>query len=53
VSFPVDFHDKYAVFIWPAYGATLLVFVWMLVDTLARARRWRRRAEALEKERSG
>ncbi|HTX51167.1 MAG TPA: heme exporter protein CcmD [Caulobacteraceae bacterium] len=42
--------DKYAVFIWPAYAVTALGFVWMAADTLIRARRWKRRAEALEKE---
>ena len=44
-------HDKYALFIWPAYAATALVFGWMVVDTLLRVRRWRRRAEQLEKGR--
>ncbi len=42
--------DKYAAFIWPAYAVTALGFAWMLIDTLVRARRWRRRAEKLEKE---
>jgi heme exporter protein D len=42
--------DKYAAFIWPAYAITALGFVWMVADTLIRARRWKRRAEALEKE---
>jgi heme exporter protein D len=37
--------DRYAAFVWPAYGVTALVFAWMLVDTLLRARLWRRRAE--------
>ena len=41
-------HDKYALFVWPAYAATALVFAWMVVDTLLRARAWRRRAAALE-----
>jgi heme exporter protein D len=41
-----DLHTgRYAAFIWPAYGFTLAVIVWMVLDTLARARRWRRRAE--------
>jgi heme exporter protein D len=43
-------HDRYAAFIWPAYGVTAVVFVWMVVDTLVRARGWRRRAERLERE---
>ena len=36
--------DKYAAFVWPAYGVTALVFGWMIVDTLLRAARWKRRA---------
>jgi heme exporter protein D len=43
--------DKYAAFVWPAYAATALVFAWMVIDTLLRARRWRRRAEQLEEAR--
>lgn len=42
---------KYAPYIWPAYGVTVLAFVWMILDTLLRARRWRREAERLEKSR--
>jgi heme exporter protein D len=41
-------HDKYALFVWPAYAATALGFAWMVADTLLRARAWRRRAEWLE-----
>lgn len=44
-------HDKYALFIWPAYAATALAFAWMVLDTLVRARAWRRRAERLEQAR--
>jgi heme exporter protein D len=44
--------DKYAAFIWPAYAISALGFLWMSLDTLGRARRWRRKAEALEKEAS-
>ncbi len=39
------FAGKYAAFIWPAYGVCALLFAWMVVDTVARARRWRREAE--------
>jgi heme exporter protein D len=39
---------KYAAFVWPAYAVTLLGFAWMIVDTLARARRWRRKVDQLE-----
>ncbi len=38
---------KYAAYVWPAMGATALVFAWMITDSLARARRWRREAERL------
>jgi heme exporter protein CcmD len=44
---------KYAGYIWPAYGATIIAFAWMILDTLLRARRWRREAEQLEKSRDG
>lgn len=39
---------KYAAFIWPAYAISVLGFAWMIIDTLLRARRWRRRARDLE-----
>ena len=39
---------KYAAFIWPAYGVGALGFAWMIIDTLGRARRWRRKADRLE-----
>ena len=42
--------DKYAAFVWPAYAITAVVFAWMVVDTLFRAGRWRRRAERSEKD---
>jgi len=43
--------DKYAVFVWPAYAVSALGFAWMILDTLLSARRWRKKAEALEKDR--
>ena len=46
----MNLHDKYALFVWPAYGVTALVFAWMVLDTLIRAANWRRRAETLEKD---
>ena len=46
---PAPMHDKYALFVWPAYALTALAFAWMVIDTLVRARAWRRRAERLEK----
>lgn len=39
---------KYAVYIWPAFGITAFVIGWMIVDSLARARRWKKRVEALQ-----
>lgn len=38
------FAGKYAAFVWPAYGVCALLFAWMIIDTLARARYWRGRA---------
>lgn len=40
---------KYAAYIWPAYAVTVVGFLWMVGDTLARARAWRRKADHLEK----
>jgi heme exporter protein D len=45
----LNLHDKYAAFVWPAYGVTALVFAWMLIDTVLRAGRWRRQAEREER----
>ena len=39
---------KYALFVWPAYGITALVFALLVVDSLLRARRWRRAVQAAE-----
>ena len=33
---------KYAVFVWPAYAVSAVVIAGMIVDSLARARRWKR-----------
>jgi heme exporter protein D len=41
-----DFNfGKYAVYIWPAYIITAVVFGGLIVDTLRRAGAWRKRAE--------
>jgi heme exporter protein D len=45
-------HDRYALFVWPAYAVTALAFAWMVADTLIRARAWRRRAQQLEAAKS-
>ena len=39
---------KYAQYIWPAFGAVAVVIGWMIADSLARARRWKKRVEALQ-----
>jgi heme exporter protein D len=43
---------KYAIYIWPAYAVSVLAFAWMVLDTLLKARRWRRRTRALEAQRA-
>ena len=46
---PFDFDaGKYAVYVWPAFAVTVAAFVWMIADSLASARRWRREAERLQ-----
>lgn len=46
-----DFNaGKYALFVWPAYGLTALVFVVLIADTLGRARRWREAVRRLEQD---
>lgn len=42
---------RYAAFVWPAYAVSAAGFAWMIIDTLARARRARRAVEALEANR--
>lgn len=39
---------RYAVYVWPVYAVTAVVLVWMVLDSLGRARRWRREAERLD-----
>jgi heme exporter protein D len=38
---------KYGPYVWSAFALTALVFAVMIARTLAHARRWRKRAEAL------
>ena len=40
---------KYAVYIWPALGISLAIFVGMIVDTMSSAYRWRRKVRELER----
>ena len=41
---------KYAAYVWPAYGVSLVVFAWMILDTVIRGRAARRAVERLERE---
>ncbi|HEX4095769.1 MAG TPA: heme exporter protein CcmD [Caulobacteraceae bacterium] len=41
---------KYALFVWPVYAISAAVLIWMLVDSLGRARRWRREVERLAQD---
>ena len=38
---------RYAAFVWPVYAISAVVLIWMLVDSLARSRRWRREVARL------
>jgi heme exporter protein D len=40
---------RYAAFLWPAFGISALVIGAMVATSLAHARRWRRRAQALDR----
>ena len=42
---------KYALFGWGAWGATGIIFAWMVADSCLRARLWRRRVAAAERAR--
>jgi heme exporter protein CcmD len=42
--------DKYALFIWPAYLVTGLVFAALVGLSLGHARRWKRRYEELSRK---
>jgi heme exporter protein D len=39
---------KYALFVWPAYGISLIAFIGMIWASLGYSRRWRKRAEDLK-----
>jgi heme exporter protein D len=46
-----DLHaGKYAAYIWPAYGVTALVFAILIIGALRHARRWRRKAEEMQRK---
>ena len=40
---------RYAAYVWAAYGVSAAVLLALVADTLLRARRWRRAAEAAAK----
>jgi heme exporter protein D len=44
---------KYAAFVWPVYAISAVVLVWMVWDSLARSRRWRREVERLSGGKDG
>jgi heme exporter protein D len=39
---------RYGAFLWPAFAASAAGLGWMIYDSLARARRWRREVETRE-----
>ena len=41
---------KYAFYVWTAYGASAVIIVAMIADTLVRCAKWRRQAERLQAE---
>ena len=38
---------RYAIYVWPAFALSATAFAWMIVDSLAQARRWKRELERL------
>jgi heme exporter protein D len=50
MSLIADIAGKYGAYVWPAIGVTAVVWAWLIGDTLASARRWRRRVEELERD---
>ena len=45
-------YGKYAIFIWPALAVTAGVLIWMVADSLLRARYWQKKVQALEAARA-
>jgi heme exporter protein D len=41
---------RYAIYVWPAFAISATAFAWMIVDSLAQARRWKRELERLQAE---
>ena len=46
MAFPNVDVGRYAAFVWPAYGVSAATLLALVVDSLLRARRWRRAARA-------
>lgn len=49
----MDFGGKYAIYIVPAVAITAVVLAWTVIDSLLRARRWKRRVAELEAQDDG
>lgn len=49
MSFDFD-AGKYAVYLWPAFALSAVAFAWMIADSVAGARRWKRQVERLQAE---
>lgn len=49
MSFDFD-AGKYAAYLWPAFAISAAAFAWLIADSLAGARRWKRQAERLQAE---
>ncbi|MDR3509262.1 MAG: heme exporter protein CcmD [Caulobacteraceae bacterium] len=41
---------NYAAYVWPSYALTALIFAVLIIDSLARARRWKKAVETRERE---
>jgi len=41
---------RYAIYVWPAFAISATAFAWMIVDSLAKARHWKRELERLQAE---
>lgn len=49
MSFDFD-AGKYAAYLWPAFAISAVAFAWLIADSVAGARRWKRQAERLRAE---
>nr|WP_295111646.1 heme exporter protein CcmD [uncultured Caulobacter sp.] len=49
MSFDFD-AGKYAVYLWPAFAISAVAFAWLIADSVAGARRWKRQAERQQAE---